>query len=410
MFISGVNAKLSKKINRELVLKTIYNHRPISRADIAKITGLTPASITKIIDEFTGIDLVYEIGRDKSSYGRKPVLIDINSDSFYIIGIYIARKSISGIITNLNADIQESIKYRKAYLDSPDLCKKVIDLINELLKISKIDKRKILGIGMAVPGPINAKKGEIISKGLDEKPPYSWKRVPLTESVLKEFNLPVFTDNCSNVSAIGESWFGNGINYRNFVLLSFGEGVGGGLILGSRLYRGEDDIVGEIGHNTVNINGSKCECGNYGCLELFVKNKAVIEKYNKLVNKYPESGLAKMNVEKVEDIYNYKDKNDPIYNEIINHLANYLGTGVINLINILNPEAIIISTNELEDIEMDLLIEKITGMVRKRAYSIVRNKVKVLPGKLKSNVQLIGSISLVLRDFFKLDSFKQQRI
>jgi predicted NBD/HSP70 family sugar kinase len=410
MSILGINAKLSKKINRELVLKIIYNRRPISRADIATITGLTPASITKIIDEFLDIGLVYEIGRDKSSYGRKPVLIDINSDSFYIIGIYTARKSISGIITDLNADIQKKVVYEKPYLRDPDLSKVVMNLIEELLKASKISIDKILGIGMAVPGPINAKKGEIINEGLDEKPPYSWERVPLTESVSEKFGIPVFADNCSNTIALGESWFGNGMNYRNFVVLSFGEGVGGGLVLKSRLYRGEDDIVGEIGHTTIDVNGPRCECGNYGCLELFVKNKAIIEKYNSLVKKYPDSKLAKINIKKVEDIYNYKDKNDPIYNEIINHLANYLGIGAVNLVNILNPEAIIIGTNELEDIEMDTLIEKITEIVRNRAYSVVRNKVKVIPGKLKSNAQLIGSISLVLRDFFKLDSFKQQRI
>ena len=109
----GLNAKLSKKVNRELVLKTIYNKRPISRADIANYVSLTPASITKIVDEFINLGLVNEIGRVKSSYGRKPILIDINGDSFYIIGIYIARKKISGIITNLNAHGPPTIQLEK---------------------------------------------------------------------------------------------------------------------------------------------------------------------------------------------------------------------------------------------------------------------------------------------------------
>jgi N-acetylglucosamine repressor len=408
--ILGSNSKLSKKINRELVLKTIYNNKPIPRSAIAKITGLTPASITKIIDEFLNMGLVVEIGNDLSDIGRKPILIDINKDNFYIIGLYIARNSISGIITNLNAEIIEKIQYKNSHLSQTDVIDKVIDLINKLLINSKININKILGIGMAVPGPINAKRGEIIDKGLKAEPPYSWKRLPLAEKVAEAIGLPVFADNCSNASILGEGWFGNGIKYNNFALISFGEGVGGGLILKSRLYRGEDDIVGEIGHSTINTTGSRCECGNYGCLELYIKNTAIMKLYQELIVKYPESKLGKMEVKKVEDIYNFNNKTDPIYAYIIDYLINYLGVGVINLINILNPEAIIISTNELEDIEMDMIISKITEMVRQRAYPVVKNKVDIVQSKLKSNIQLIGSISLVLRDYFELRDIKHIKI
>jgi len=406
MSIIGANAKLSKQINRELVLKIIYNRRPISRANIANITGLTPASISKIIDEFIDIGLVYEIRKDVSNYGRKPVLIDINSESYHIVGIYIARKSISGIITNLNADIKKKIIYEKSKLSDKKLLDNVNDLISKLLDSSKTDKNKILGIGMAVPGPINANKGEILNSEISEEPPYNWKKVPLTESVSKKFGLPVFADNCSNTSALGESWFGNGMNYKNFVLFSFGEGVGSGLILKNRLYRGEDDIIGEIGHTTIYADGPRCECGNYGCMELYVKNHTILKKYNELAKKYPNSKLAKSNIKKIEDIYNFSEESDPIYIEIIDHLTKYLGIGTVNLINTLNPEAVIIGTNEIGDIKMDAVINKIRKIVKNRAYSVVRDKVRIIPSKLGNNAQLVGSICLVLRDFFKLESYR----
>lgn len=405
MTILGLNAKAGKKVNRELVLKTIYNLRPISRADIADITGLTPASITKIVNEFLDIGIVQEINKGKTFSGRKPVLIDIDCSSYFIIGIYIARKSISGIITNLNADILKRVVYDKSLLESPDLPREVIKLINELLKTSGISKKKVLGIGMAVPGPINSKSGEVIYRNLSEGPPYVWVRVPLTEAVSDKFGIPVFADNDSNASAVGESWFGNGMEFKNFILINFGEALGGGLILKSRLYRGEDDIVGEIGHTTVDINGPKCDCGNYGCLELFTKNKTIIEKYMVLSKKYPESRLAKIRVKSVEDIYNFKDENDPVYKEILEYQASYLGTGIINMINILNPQAVIIVTNEISKIDLNPLIEKIRDFVRKRAFPVVREKVKIIPGKLGNDVQLVGSISLVLRDFFNLRDF-----
>jgi len=405
MSILGLNAKAGKKANRELVLKTIYNYRPISRADIANITGLTPASITKIVNEFLDIGVVHEISKGKTFSGRKPVFIDINSDSYFIIGVYIARKSISGIITNLNADILKRVVYDKSLLESPNLPDEVIKLIEELLKTSGINKKKVLGIGMAVPGPINSKSGELIYRNLSEGPPYVWMRVPLTEAVLERFEIPVFADNDSNASAVGESWFGNGMGFKNFILINFGEALGGGLVLKSRLYRGEDDIVGEIGHTTVDINGPKCDCGNYGCLELFTKNKAIIGKYNMLIKKYPDSELAGERVTRVEDIYNFKDKNDPIYKEILDHQTTYLGTGVINMINILNPQAVIIVTNEIDGIDIKPLLDRIKDFVKKRAFPIVREKVKIIPGKLGHDVQLIGSISLVLRDFFNLRDF-----
>jgi len=405
MPILGLNAKLGKKVNRELVLKTIYNYRPISRAGIANITGLTPASITKIVNEFLGIGIVREISKGKTFSGRKPIFIDINSDSYFIIGVYIARKSISGIITNLNAEIIKRVEYDKSLLEDPNLPHEVIKLIDELLKISGIKKEKVLGIGMAVPGPINSKSGEVIYRKLSEGPPYVWVRVPLTETVLERFGIPVFADNDSNASAVGESWFGSGMEFKNFILISFGEALGGGLILKNRLYRGEDDIVGEIGHTTIDVNGPKCNCGNFGCLELFTKNKTIIEKYNVLSKKYPNSKLANKHIVNVEDIYNFEDKNDPLYNEILDYQATYLGIGIINIINVLNPQAVIIVTNEINKIDINPLLEKIRDFVRKRAFPVVREKVKIIPGKLGNDAQLIGSISLVLRDFFNLRDF-----
>lgn len=194
-----VNAKISKKINRYQVLKEIYYRKPVSCADLAKKTGLTSASITKIINEFIKLGIVKEVGRTKTIQGRKPVLIDIVPDSFYIVGIYIARKSMSGIITNMNADIITRISHKGDYLGKVGLSEKIIDLINELFKGSKVNKSNILGIGISVPGPINSKSGEVTS----DKPPYNWSGVSLKDNIFKEFNIPVFADNCSNVAALG---------------------------------------------------------------------------------------------------------------------------------------------------------------------------------------------------------------
>lgn len=404
MPLLGVNAKISKKINRDIVLKTIYNYKPISRAEIAKIIGLTSASITMIINEFLNIGLVKEVNKVETSSGRKPILVDIDKESFYVIGVSISRKKVVAILANMDSEIIEEVSVCKNIFKNQDFIHDIIKLINLLINKNIVIRNKIIGIGMAVPGPINAKKGEIFNKQIKKTPPFSWEMVPLKDEIYKEFKIPVFVDNCDNVSAIGESWFGSGMNFKNFVYVSFGEGVGGGLILNGRLYGGEDDIVGEIGHMTIDPNGLRCECGNYGCLELFVKNENILKKFNEFANKNLESQLSKLTINKVEDIYNYQDKSDLIYQEITQYLTKYLSVGVINIINLLNPEAVIIGTNDLEEIDLDIIVNKISVLVKSRAYPVVKNKVKVLSSILGSRAPLVGSISLVIREFFALET------
>ena len=399
------NSKLSKKINREIVLKMLYSYKPISRVDIAGKTGLTTASITKIVNEFIKIGLVKEINKVKSNQGRRPVLLDIDKDSYLIVGISISSNKMVGVLTNLGAEIKKKVVLNESFINNPKVSSLVISLIKKLITEPEIDKTKLLGVGLGVPGPINAKKGEIYDKQINEAPPFNWKKVSLVEDIYKEIRIPIFAENNENVAAIGEAWFGNGTAYKNMVFISFGAGVGGGIILKNRIYKGEDDIVGEIGHTTVESKGPKCECGNFGCLELYSKNENILSKYKELSLKYPSSKLAKLNTKRIEDIYNYKDLSDPLFNGIMDYQASYLGIAAINLINILNPEVIIIGTNDIEDINLDILVEKITKIIRKRAYPVVRNKIKIMPSKLKAEAGLVGSISLVLKEFFDLDEY-----
>jgi predicted NBD/HSP70 family sugar kinase len=233
----------------------------------------------------------------------------------------------------------------------------------------------------------------------------------LRKIVEEELGINVFADNCANASALAESWFGAGRGIDNFVLLSFGAGVGAGVIIDGMLYRGEDDVVAEIGHTTVDMKGPQCVCGNYGCLELY-SSSSVMEKRAKKRVKDARKGLLYESVggdpEKITAgvIFEAANKRDPIAQAVVEEEAQYLGVGVVNLVNIFSPEVVIIGTNDLPDLNLNPLISPIREMIKKRAFSVVSQKVQVVPSLLKSSVQLIGAITLVLQDFFNSDRFK----
>lgn len=398
--MSIVNPKISKKINRALVLKKIYNNKPISRADLSKLSSLTAASLTKITEEFIKLGLIKEIGKIKTFQGRKPVLLDVNSEGFYIIGIDLGMKSMSAAILNLNIDVKKKIVFEKEILNGENYINKVIDLIENLIRSSGIGIKKVLGIGMSVVGPINTKINEAYGFSVS-KPYYNWSKVHLRENIYKKFKIPVYADNSIIASALAESWLGCGKNIDNFAVLSFGEGVSAGFVLNGRLYRGNGDIVAEIGHTTIDVNGPQCDCGNLGCLETFIKNDAIFKRFKEMQLRYSDSKLAKLKIYKTEDIYNYHDKNDPIYRDILNYLIEYLSIAAINLINIIGPKMVIISTNELENIEIDYITNEVKKIVQKRIYPVIRNKVEIIASKLKSDSQLVGAGFLVLDKYFE---------
>lgn len=409
MFNFGLNTKKLKKLNRELVLKTIYNNKPISRDKISKILNLTPATITKIINEFEKMGLVYEKEMVKSGVGRSSILIDVKDTKHYILGIYLGNESIYGVLANMNIEIINKIEYPKKNWNHNNASKIVIDMIKELLYVSAINIDKIIGFGITAIGPITYESKKVIE--FLKKYPFTWED-SIADIISKKFNKNVYIDNSSNAIAIAENWFGYGKNYNNFAVFCFGgkgeqTGLGAGLILENILYQGSNNIVAEIGHITINNNGQKCWCGNFGCLNLFLNNYAMLKKYNELKKDFPECDLAKVNFDNnIEEIFNYRNEKDPIYNEFTNYVANYLAIAAINLFNILDLEAIIIDFNESQNVNLFPLIKKVETIVRARVFPNIRDKVKILDGKFKKDAELIGAASLVLNGMFNIENIK----
>ncbi len=411
MRTQGSNSKLVRVHNRALVLRTIQQHAPISRKEIAERIGLTQATISKITNDLIGRQLVVE--NDKSlpneGFGPKPIGLSINREKYRVIAVYIGRASIQAAICDLSGCvIQKFEEFGNIFSDGGrPLETIVIEFLTRFVQSSGADMCGVLGIAISAPGPINSKQG--IIHGTPVRPmkesdaPFDWRGISLADLVSQRFGLPVFTDNEANVAALGESWFGVGAGIDNFVLYSIGIGIGSGVIIDGMLYRGEDDVVSEIGHVTIDYKGPKCICGNVGCLELYAGFRKLVERYHSYGTKsgaIPQYDDTLSISKEIELVFRLSAAGDPAAVAAIEETANFLGIGAVSLANIFSPECIIIRGNDTGDADLSVLVPLLRESVRNGAFSVIANKVKVLMSGLGKDSWISGGVALVLQDFF----------
>jgi len=387
-----------------LILKTIRDEGSISRADIARATGLTAPTVTKIVSELLQAGLVEETGQGKSEGGRPPILLSLNPTSYYIIGVDLARTGIHGIVTDLNAQIIRRVNADSSLSHPIDITlETLLDVLSQLITDSPVDRKRILGIGIGAPGPLSSSQGLIISP-----PNFSgWSNIPLRRIVEKEFGIPTYLDNDANACTLAEKWFGDGQPYDRFVYIAAGTGTGAGMIINGELDSGANDIAGELGHTTVDINGPRCSCGNYGCLELYTSGTAVVERARRALSYGQQSHIRDL----VEDdldaitlstVIEAGLAGDQLAEQVLRETGRYLGVGAVNAINLFDPEVVFIG-RELS-LAGDLVLDPIRQMVAERAFSVAAERAKVLPAKLKGDAPVIGATVLVLKELFNVRS------
>lgn len=392
--------ELMKKLNFEAILKVIKNNGSLSRADIAKLTGLTPASVTNITKILIESDYLIERGIGESSGGRPPIILEINIKARYIIGVSIGVGSIDVVLTDLGADI---VTKKTIYIDENNINEEyvfthLINLINEVIEISEIDRKKIVGIGVAMHGVVNPMLG--ISQ---YAPYYNWENVNIKSILEEKFEYPVFLDNDVRAIALGESLFGAAKRIDNFVAINISNGIGAGIIIDNKPYYGVDYSAGEIGHMVVEQDGSLCNCGNYGCLESVASNKSVERKVIRSI-KQGVSTLLTNEVEDTEkisirDISIAASKGDELSISVLKETARYIGVGISGLVNILNPKLIVLVGDIFE--QDKIMIKTLSEVVKKRGLRISTENVKIVKSDLGENAAVIGAATLVIQEVFK---------
>ncbi|SEP81938.1 xylose repressor, XylR [Virgibacillus subterraneus] len=325
------NQFVVKKGNKSLVLHTIKVSSPSSRADVAHKTGLNKGTVSSLVNELLQEQLITESGPGQSSGGRRPVMLHFNQIAGFSIGIDLGVNYLLGTLTDLQGNICYEKKINYSQLSYEELEKRLFEVIDYLTNSAPSSPYGIVGIGIGVPGTVST-NGEVLLA-----PNLGWKNVDLKTVIEEKYDVPVTIENEANAGAYGEKKFGVGKTVDNIIYISAGIGIGVGLILNGELFKGSKGFSGELGHMTIQANGLKCRCGNEGCWELYASEQALLNEAKQL-GIYPEGN----NELTLEDINKLAEANNPDAIQLFEKIGDYLGIGVNNIINIFNPDQIII--------------------------------------------------------------------
>ena len=325
------NQQLVKQINKTLVLETILHEAPISRADISQKVGLNKGTVSSLVNELLEDQLIYESGPGQSSGGRRPVILLFNDKAGFSIGIDLGVNYILGVLTDLRGNIIVEVN-KKLTVRSYEVVIEILkSVISDLINAAPQSHYGIVGIGIGVPGLVN-NHGEVLVA-----PNLGWKNINLREEIENSFDIPVVIENEANAGAYGEKLYGAGKENDNILYISAGIGIGVGIILNGKLFYGMNGFSGEAGHMIVQVNGKDCTCGSSGCWELYASEKALLEEARKL--KLTDITEETLSIELLLELAN--SGNEDIIN-LFHSIGMYLGVGINNIINIFNPEQVII--------------------------------------------------------------------
>lgn len=398
--VRTANLELVQKINRSIVLNVIRDKGPLSRADVSRRTKLTRSTVSSIVSYLTKKNLVRETGLSSSGVGRKGILLELNPKAYYVVGTDLGTLNTIAAVVDLEGKIVERVEHpTNGEKNRDDVIERVKAAIHEVISASNLNLQKIAGIGLAVPGLVDSKKGMILFI-----PNFGWKDTPLREILEEEFHTPIFIDNNANAMALSEAQFGIGRGVKNFICVNIGIGIGSGVIINREIYRGETECTGEIGHTTVDYNGPKCSCGNNGCLEVMAAGPAIARRAVKAIRE----GRKTVITELVEDNLNQitaavvaraANQSDRLAREIMEKTGEYLGTGIANIINLFNPQMVIIGGGVAQ--AGSLIFDPLKRTMKKRAFSVPAKVVKIATPSLGRDCTVIGAASLVLKEIFK---------
>ena len=258
-------------------------------------------------------------------------------------------------------------------------------------------REDFLGVGIGSPGPLDRKRGLVITT-----PNLGWTNFPLRDRVAEESGLRATLDNDANCATLGEWWIGAAQGAQNVVGITIGTGIGGGLILDGKLYHGASDAAGEIGHTTIDSTGRRCNCGNYGCLEAYASGPAIANRAREALVLTPDSIIVEMAGGNPADItaqmvYDASGKGDELARDVVRETARFIGTGVANLLNIFNPDVVVLAGGVAQAGED--LFGPLRAEVRRRAFKPAVDACRIVAGELDGAAGVVGAVATYLAEY-----------
>lgn len=344
-----------QRINRITVLQHIRREGPISRIDLSRRTGLSPSTITNITRYLLSKGLISERkSQVTGGRGRRPVWLNFNPDGGRLIGLDIQAGLLSGAVTDLGGEVRH---VQERPVEDPGDSSRVMEQAKDLLRSleAKAGRRRcpLYGVGVSFPGVVDPKTGDCLFWAES-----GWKRVPLGRSLKDAVGVPVLLEEDVRAEALGEFWFGAGQGVSNLVLLKLDRGVGAGVVLEQRLYRGTNGLAGEIGHITVDPHGRRCSCGRIGCLETKASAPAVLERLREVLKEHPNSPLAREELS-LEAFYRVARESDKAAGEVLKQLIAFTKVALEMVVHAYDPDMIVLSGAVVEAEGADILLQSV---------------------------------------------------
>jgi glucokinase-like ROK family protein len=327
-----------RRSNQLSVLKSIYATGSISRQQIAEETGLSTATVANVVTDLLNYGIVIESGFEESQGGRPRAILTAHTTNGYLVGIDVAETYIHFDLFDLGLNLCHATQHalNSAENRPAQIAAHITNGLDELLEQLRVPQEKVLGVGVSMPGPVDPRSGVSIFA-----PNWGWHDVPLLAMLKEQIDLRIYLDNPLKALALAELWFGSGRGAANLVAVNLGTGVGAGVVVDGALYRGASNCAGEWGHTNIAIDGWECRCGSHGCVEAYIGAPGIIRMIREIA---PQSSLLQQDDQTatITALADALHRDDPVARQVLGEAVRYLGPAIANLINMFNPQVVVI--------------------------------------------------------------------
>lgn len=394
----GQSLRALRNANATALLAAVWNNGPISRSDLAGVTGLAPSSITRLARELERAGLIREVSKGRSSGGRLPTLLAVNSDAGLVAGIDLSGLHLRGGIVDATGSLLATMEQPFSGLGADPIREQLMALVASLLAHPAVNGRRLLGIGISVPGTVDTATGMLL-----DSTNLRLQNFPLRALLRERFGLPVFVEHDTAAAALAERYYGAGRGVSDLVYVIVSTGVGAGIVVADQVYRGEGGAAGELGHITVERDGQVCSCGKRGCLETVAAGPAIVASARRVLDQgsatlmagWVESDPQRLTVDTVARA---AEAGDRTAQEILNSAADYLAIGISTLACILDIRLVIVGGEVAQ--AGPVFFEPLHHSLSK--YQLYSNVPRVVPAHLQQDAALKGVSMLTLQQVLNL--------
>lgn len=378
-----------RRSNRTALLRELLFDGPSSRQALAEKIGLSAGTVGLVVTELLDEGWVEEIGLEESSGGRPRTILRVAADHALSVGVDIGERGLRVEAVDLawqrQADVFVNLNARET--DPGTVVERIASAVNDVVREASLAQARMLGIGVSVPGVV-----ERTAESRIYAPAFGWDGLPLGQMLREAVGGPILVDNGAKAMGQAELWFGAGRGATDAVVALLGIGVGAAVFTDGRLYRGSRSSAGEWGHTPVVVDGDPCRCGSSGCLEAYVGETAILRRWDALLGR--ETDATTTDPSRIDELF-ARAASEPEAAAATQHFARYLGAGIASLVNLFNPETIVLSGS----VGLRLTPMVLDAVRAAAAHDSLRQPfegVRIVPGQLGHDAVALGAATLVV--------------